>query len=307
MNLSKHLSFAKNFAFDAKRVGVFFVFYALALLVFGGLALCFLTAFGGSLNVLARGVLFSGSQSLLQAIGVGAVFLLAFVLLAIVFFLVYLWLFAGTTRLAAGVLKRERKSFRVCLNEGLERLPALVVLSVLVGLLGWVVTVAARIVLTFLLLIPVAGPVLYGLLLFCVSLALGLAFLFAQFFLLVKDAGIVESARESVRLFMRKPCGVLLAVFGYLVVVLGVLIVCSLPLVASFLLAVASLATFASKIALFAVFGVVSLAILLLGLSFIAVFNAGFFSSALLELSGERIERAAQIKGKRTVAKKKRR
>lgn len=166
-------------------------------------------------------------------------------------------------------------------------------LKVLIGLLSWVVTVIAQVVLAVLLLIPVAGPVLYALLMFCVSIVVALTFLFAQFFLLVKDAGVIESARESVRLFSRKPGGVLLAFLAYLVVSLGVVIVSALPLVATFLLALVSFATLASKIALFAVLGVVSLAILLLGISFLVVFNTGFFSSALMALSGEREARSA--------------
>ncbi len=298
--------FAKNFAFDAKRVGVFFAFYALALLALGALALGFLAAVGVSLGALARSALVEGfAQSLPRFVGVGLIFLLAFLLLALVFFLAYLWLFAGMVRSAVSVLKRERKSFSVCLSEGLTRLPAFIVLSVLVGLLSWVASVIAQVILVVLLLIPVAGVVLYGIFVFLVSIVITLAFLFAQFFLLVKDAGVISSVRESVRLFARKPGGVLLAFLGYLVALLAVIVAASLPLVATFLLAIASLATLASKIVLFAVLGVVSLAILLLGLSFITVFNAGFFSSVLLELSSEPVKRAAQIKGTRKAVEKK--
>ncbi len=300
MNLSKHLSFAKNFAFDAKRVGVFFAFYAVALLAFGALALGFLAAIGGSFGLLARGVLFGGTQSLPRLLGFGLIFLFAFVILAIVFFLAYSWLFAGVTRKAAHLLRGKRVSLGACLSEGLACLPALIVLTVLIGLLSWVVTVIAQFVLIGLFVIPVAGPLLYAFLVFCVSLVVGLAFLFAQFFLLVKDVGVIEAARASVRLFARKPGGVFLAFLAYLVVSLGVIIVSALPLVATFLLALASFATLASKISLFAVLGIISLAILLLGISFLVVFNTGFFSSALMELTGEHEARiAARTRKKR--------
>ncbi len=298
--------FAKNFAFDAKRVGVFFAFYALALLALGALALGFLAVVKSSLGGLARSALVEGFAQLLpQFVGTGLAFLLVFALLALVFFLAYLWLFAGMVRSAAGVLKRERKSFSVCLSEGLTRLPAFIVLSVLVGLLSWVASAIAQVILAVLFLIPVVGVVLYGIFLFLVSIVITLVFLFAQFFLLVKNSSIISSVRESVRLFARKPGGVLLAFLGYLVVLLAVIIVASLPLAATFLLAIASLATLASKIVLFAVLGVISVAILLFGLSFITVFNAGFFSSALFELSGEPVGRAVRIKGRRKAAGKK--
>jgi len=310
MNLFKHLVFAKNFAFDAKRVGVFLVFYALALLVLGALALSFLTAIGVSLGsltgFLTQSFLFDG-QRFFKFAGFGLFFLFAFVILALVFFLAFLWLFAGVTRNAAHLLRGNRVSLSACLSEGLARLPALVVLTILVGLSSWIASLIAQFVLMFLLVVPIVGPVVYVVLIFLVSIVISLAFLFAQFFLLVRDAGVFESMRESVRLFARKPGSVLVAFLSYLVVLLAVIIVALLPLVATFLLAVASLATLASKIVLFAVLGVISIAFLLLGFSFTVVFNAGFFSSVLFELSTERVERVTRIKGKRLIAGKKKR